>query len=145
MLRTVVRKLRQKMANKLLVNLCFALLLVVGIFAAGISRTDYSPLCRAISALLHYSLLAALLWMGAEAVNLYLTVVKLKTASSVQYLMLCVVVCWGMQMTGFCRHYSNYFLLFSRPSCRCCGNMPGFIFKRLRWNRIVSSKGVVSV
>lgn len=93
------------MANKLLVNLCLALLLVVAIFAGGISRTDYAPICRAVAALLHFSLLAALMWMGAEAVNLYLTVVQLKTASSGHYLVLCMGTCWGMvsyyQMTEF--------------------------------------------
>jgi hypothetical protein len=90
------RQLRQKMANKLLINLCLALLLVVVIFAAGISRVGYMPVCQAVAALLHFSLLAALMWMGAEAVHLYLTVVRLKVRSSRRYIGLCMAACWGI-------------------------------------------------
>ena len=126
------------MANKLLVNLCLALLLVVVIFAAGISRAGYAPVCQAIAALLHFSLLAALMWMGAEAVNLYLTVVRLKVASSRRYFGLCMATCWGKLRSKFCQYCTGDWVNYCfRTSCTCCGVVLWYLFKRLWRIKIV--------
>eukprot|EP00118_Oscarella_pearsei_P012353 m.90472 g.90472 ORF g.90472 m.90472 type:complete len:588 (+) comp36649_c0_seq1:86-1849(+) len=89
-------QLRKSMTNRLLVNLSVALFLLVVIFAGGISRTDYRPACQAVAGLLHFSLLSALMWMGAEAVNLYLTIVRIPSSQSRNFLIGALVTCWGL-------------------------------------------------
>ena len=92
---------RKSTTNQLLVNLSAALLLLVVVFAGGIARTDYQPACIAVATLLHFSLLAALMWMSAEAVNLYLAVVRVSNPRSRNFLVGSLAICWGKEETNY--------------------------------------------
>ena len=45
-------------------------------FVAGVDRTESYSGCILVAVLLHYLTLSSVSWMGVEAVNLYLLLVK---------------------------------------------------------------------
>ncbi|KAI8516421.1 hypothetical protein Bbelb_050020 [Branchiostoma belcheri] len=78
-----------------LINLCVALLAVLVIFLAGINRTASPIGCKVVAALLHYFLLAALMWMAVEAVNLYRAVVQVFDSVSGHFIIKAGAVAWA--------------------------------------------------
>ncbi|KAI8494032.1 hypothetical protein Bbelb_283790 [Branchiostoma belcheri] len=78
-----------------LINLCVALLATLVIFLAGINRTASPIGCKAVAALLHYFLLAALMWMAVEAVNLYRAVVQVFDHVSENFVIKAGAVAWA--------------------------------------------------
>ena len=59
------RKLRKREATKFHIQLCVALFCMLIIFVAGIDRTSVYGVCVAVSALIHYFTLVAVMLMGA--------------------------------------------------------------------------------
>ncbi|CAH1249412.1 ADGRL3 [Branchiostoma lanceolatum] len=64
-----------RIQKMVLINLCVTLLAILIIFLAGINQTGSPIGCTVVTALLHYFLLAALIWMAMEAINIYLAAV----------------------------------------------------------------------
>ncbi|KAI8516616.1 hypothetical protein Bbelb_051970 [Branchiostoma belcheri] len=83
-----------------LINLCVALLAILVIFLAGINRTAFPIGCKAVAALLHYFLLAALMWMAVEAVNLYRAVVQVFDSVSTNFVIQAGAVAWGFPLVA---------------------------------------------
>ncbi|KAI8516356.1 hypothetical protein Bbelb_049370 [Branchiostoma belcheri] len=77
------------------INLCVALLAVLVIFLTGINRTASPIACKAVAALLHYFLLAALMWMAVEADNLYRAVVQVFDHVSENFVIKAGAVAWA--------------------------------------------------
>ncbi|CAH1277275.1 ADGRL3 [Branchiostoma lanceolatum] len=82
-----------------LINLCVALLAILIIFLAGIDQTASPIGCTAVTALLHYFLLAALIWMAVEAVNIYLAAVMVfGHYVSESFIYKAAVTAWGLPL-----------------------------------------------
>ncbi|XP_019613587.1 PREDICTED: adhesion G-protein coupled receptor G7-like [Branchiostoma belcheri] len=81
-----------------LTNLCVALLAILVIFLAGINRTGSPIVCKVVAALLHYFLLAALMWMAVEAINVYRAVVQVFDSVSGHFLIKAGAVAWGFPL-----------------------------------------------
>ncbi|XP_019622126.1 PREDICTED: adhesion G-protein coupled receptor D1-like isoform X2 [Branchiostoma belcheri] len=82
-----------------LINLCVALLAILITFLAGIDRTASPIVCTAVAALLHYFLLAALMWMVVEAVMIFLaTVMVFGHYVSESFVYKAAVVAWGFPL-----------------------------------------------
>ncbi|KAI8493085.1 hypothetical protein Bbelb_290890 [Branchiostoma belcheri] len=77
------------------INLCVALLAALVIFLTGINRTASPIGCKVVAALLHYFLLAALMWMAVEAVNLYRAVVQVFDSVSENFVIKAGAVAWA--------------------------------------------------
>ncbi|XP_019626563.1 PREDICTED: adhesion G protein-coupled receptor L3-like [Branchiostoma belcheri] len=82
------------------INLCLALLAVLVIFLTGINRTASPIGCKVVAALLHYFLLAALMWMAVEAVNLYRAVVQVFDHVSENFVIKAGAVAWGFPLVA---------------------------------------------
>ncbi|CAH1277276.1 ADGRL3 [Branchiostoma lanceolatum] len=82
-----------------LINLCVALLAILIIFLAGIDQTASPIGCTTVTALLHYFLLAALVWMAVEAVNIYLAAVMVfGHYVSESFIYKAAVTAWGLPL-----------------------------------------------
>ncbi|XP_019620358.1 PREDICTED: adhesion G-protein coupled receptor G7-like [Branchiostoma belcheri] len=84
----------------ILINLCVALLATLVIFLAGINRTASPIGCKVVAALLHYFLLAALMWMAVEAVNVYRAVVHVFDYVSGNFIIKAGAVAWGLPLVA---------------------------------------------
>ncbi|XP_019613644.1 PREDICTED: adhesion G protein-coupled receptor L3-like [Branchiostoma belcheri] len=82
-----------------LINLCVALLAILITFLAGIDQTASPVGCTAVAALLHYFLLAALMWMAVEAVMIFLAAVMVfGHYVSESFVYKAAVVAWGFPL-----------------------------------------------
>ena len=88
------RKLRRREANKFRIQLCIALLCMLVIFVAGIDRTSVYGVCVAVSALIHYFTLVAVMWMGAEAVLMFRKVVIVFSQTTTKFITAVSLICW---------------------------------------------------
>ncbi|XP_071949529.1 adhesion G-protein coupled receptor G2-like [Antedon mediterranea] len=72
-----VKEIRQRMPQKIMINLCIALLLLDVVFVLGIDRPDTgSGSCIAVAVLLHYFLLVSISWTFVEAISMYFLIIK---------------------------------------------------------------------
>ncbi|XP_035660035.1 adhesion G protein-coupled receptor L3-like isoform X1 [Branchiostoma floridae] len=79
-----------------LINLCVALLAILVTFLAGINQTASPIGCTVAAAFLHFFLLAALIWMAMEAVNIYLaTVMVFDHYVTRNFIYKAAAVAWG--------------------------------------------------
>jgi len=70
-------------------------LFLVGIvFVCGIDRTSNYGGCVAVSALIHYFTLVAVMWMGAEAVLMFQKLVIVFFQITTKFLVAVSLVCW---------------------------------------------------
>ncbi|XP_035668965.1 adhesion G protein-coupled receptor L3-like [Branchiostoma floridae] len=84
-----------------LMNLCVALLAILVIFLVGINQTASPIGCTVVAALLHYFLLAALVWMAVEAVNIYRAVVLVFDHHvSETFIVKAAAVAWGLPLVA---------------------------------------------
>ena len=67
------------------------------VFVAGIDRTENRAGCITVGVLLHYLILVAWMWMGAEAVLLFQKLVIVFKKSTTIYIVVVSIVCWGKQ------------------------------------------------
>lgn len=91
------RKLRRDNPSKILINLSVALLGLNMLFLVNswFASFDSDELCIAVAAIQHYFLLAAFTWMGLEAINMYLALVKVFNAYVPSYILKCCALGWG--------------------------------------------------
>ncbi|KAI7801946.1 putative G-protein coupled receptor 112 [Triplophysa rosa] len=90
-------KLRRDNPSKILINLSVALLGLNMFFLVNswFASLDSDGLCIAVAAILHYFLLAAFTWMGLEAINMYLALVKVFNAYVPSYILKFCALGWG--------------------------------------------------
>ena len=82
------------------------------VFVAGIDRTENRAGCITVGVLLHYLILVAWMWMGAEAVLLFQKLVIVFKKSTTLYIVIVSVVCWGEQHKCNAHNHLNFF-----PAC----------------------------
>lgn len=94
---TRFRKLRRDYPSKILINLSAALLGLSMLFLLDSWLSSFSNygLCIATAASLHYFLLASFMWMGLEAVHMYLALVKVFNLYVPSYMLKLCAVGWG--------------------------------------------------
>ena len=88
------RKLRRRGATKFRIQLCIALLCMLVIFVTGIDRTSVYGVCVAVSALIHYFTLVAVMLMGAEAVLMFRKVVIVFSQTTTKFITAMSLICW---------------------------------------------------
>lgn len=91
------RKLRRDYPSKILINLSAALLGLSMLFLLDSWLSSFSnySLCIATAATLHYFMLASFTWMGLEAVQMYLALVKVFNIYVPSYILKFCAVGWG--------------------------------------------------
>ena len=90
----VYRKLRERDATKYHIQLCIALFCMLIVFVCGIDRTSVYGGCVAVSALIHYFTLVAVMWMGAEAVLMFQKLVIVFVRITTKFIIAVSLVCW---------------------------------------------------
>ncbi|XP_056140199.1 adhesion G-protein coupled receptor G2-like [Lampris incognitus] len=94
-------KLQKDIPSKLLIQLCFALLLLNLVFLMDAWLALYPEavgLCISTAWFLHYFLLASFTWMGLEAVHMYLALVKVFNTYISHYMLKFSLVGWGIPL-----------------------------------------------
>ncbi len=94
------RELRLRDNTKHNVQLCIAIFCMLVVFAAGIEQTEPYAGCVAVSVLIHYFSLVAVMWMGAEAALMFQKLVIIFGEITTSYMIVVSLICWGM----FCRY-----------------------------------------
>lgn len=91
------RKLRAKLAPKLLICLCISLMLLLITFLIGAEQTQNRPICQIVAILLQFFTLTTFSWMAVEAYNLYRCFVRIfkSNTSDTQFLYKSSLVVWG--------------------------------------------------
>ena len=92
----VFRTLRKSHAQHILMSLCVALALLLVVFIVGAFRLGGLPGCRAVAALLHYFVLAVVMWMGVEGYQMYLAFVQVYATYQRRFMLKVSVVAWGV-------------------------------------------------
>ena len=88
------RKLRERDATILHIQLCIALFCMMIVFVSGIDRTSVYGGCVLVSVLIHYFTLVAVMWMGAEAVLMFQKLVIVFVRITTRYIVAVSLVCW---------------------------------------------------
>lgn len=93
--------MRKDIPSKILIQLCFALLLLNLVFLVDAWLALYPDavgLCISTAWFLHYFLLAAFTWMGLEAVHMYVALVKVFNVNVSHYMLKFSLAGWGIPM-----------------------------------------------
>ncbi|XP_043563135.1 adhesion G-protein coupled receptor G2-like [Chiloscyllium plagiosum] len=93
----ILRKRQKEASIQIHVNLSAALFLLNVSFLTStvFSSKSTDELCKAIAALLHYSLLCSFTWMGIEAFHLYLMLIKVFNIYIRFYMLKLCLLGWG--------------------------------------------------
>ena len=109
------RSLRSKTPTRILICLSLTLLCLYFVFVVGVDQNDSSSGCMAVAVLLHYLTLSTVTWMGVEAINLYLLIIKVFNADVSHFMLTACLVAWGKwpgaTTKGCTLHYQNNFLI----------------------------------
>ena len=91
------RKLRRRLAPRLLICLSLSLVLMLGVFVGLVDRTEWELGCKVIASALQYLLLCTFFWMFCEGVNLYRNFVILfkKSHDETRVFIKMSVFAWG--------------------------------------------------
>ena len=65
------------------------------VFVAGIDKTSHRGGCITTGVLIHYFTLAAIMWMGAEALLMFQKLVIVFGTLTFQHFLLVSITCWG--------------------------------------------------
>ncbi|XP_030595973.1 adhesion G-protein coupled receptor G2 [Archocentrus centrarchus] len=100
----IFEKLRKDYPSKILINLSAALQGLTMLFLLNTWLSSFSNygLCIATAAVLHYFLLASFMWMGLEAVHMYLAFVKVFNTYIPSYILKFCVIGWGIPLVIVC-------------------------------------------
>lgn len=92
----LLRRLRSSRPRRILVHLCIALLCLYCTFLFGIDLAVNSKwACPMVGALIHYFLLSTILWMGVEALNIYLMLVRVFNMNIRHFVLKSALIAWG--------------------------------------------------
>ena len=89
------RRLRRTLPPKILIHLCFSLMLTLICFVAGADRTESLYVCRAFAISIHYFMLTTFLWMTVEAFNLYISFVVVMGSYISRFMLKAALYAWG--------------------------------------------------
>lgn len=94
------RKLRSGAVSHILISLCMALAASNLIFVVGMQPYTLSEIvaCKVVAVLLHYTLLASMMWMAIEAVHIYLAMVVVFRTYLSHFIIRCSVFAWGLPL-----------------------------------------------
>ncbi|XP_055370578.1 adhesion G-protein coupled receptor G4-like [Betta splendens] len=97
---TAFEKLRRDYPSQILINLSLALLGLNLVFLVNswLSSWGVYGLCVTAGSMLHYFLLASFTWMGLEAVNMYLALVKVFNVYVPSYILKFCILGWGFPL-----------------------------------------------
>ncbi|XP_038051051.1 uncharacterized protein LOC119724185 [Patiria miniata] len=95
---SAIRSLRALEASRILISFCFSLLLLYLVFLAGVENTSNRAGCITAAVLMHYFVLTSMAWMGVEAANLYLKLVKVFNSDVQHFMIKASIVAWGVPM-----------------------------------------------
>ncbi|XP_050412538.2 cadherin EGF LAG seven-pass G-type receptor 2 [Patella vulgata] len=97
---TLFKCLHGEKSGKILLNLCVAMLLMnlAFLFGSQSSTTYGDDICTAVAVMLHLFLLATLMWMLVEAVEMYQALVTVFNKYARFYMMKRCVVGWGVPL-----------------------------------------------
>ncbi|GCB76384.1 hypothetical protein scyTo_0015475 [Scyliorhinus torazame] len=92
------RKVKSDQITKIHMNLCAAIFLLNVNFLSNVwlSTVKNNGLCKTIAVCLHYSLLCTFTWMGIEAFQLYLMLIKVFNTYIKYYIQKLAVIGWGI-------------------------------------------------
>ncbi|KAJ8024354.1 Adhesion G-protein coupled receptor G4 [Holothuria leucospilota] len=90
------KKLREQVPQKIIVNLCFALLGLYICFLVGIDQRSLGTGCVIFGALIHYFCLASVAWMCVVATNMYLLFVRVFNADVTGFMWKAMLAAWGV-------------------------------------------------
>ena len=88
------RKFRERDVTIFHVELCIALFCLLIIFVCGIDKTAIYGACVAVSDLIHYFTLVAVMFMGAETVVMFQKLVLVFGSTSTKFLVTVSLICW---------------------------------------------------
>ena len=71
------------------------------VFVIGIDRTEHFGGCVTVSVLIHYFTLAAVMWMGAEALFMFQKIVLVFFQATTRYFVVLSIICWGRYLYIF--------------------------------------------
>ncbi|XP_078493252.1 uncharacterized protein LOC101242091 [Ciona intestinalis] len=103
-------KIKRDAPAKILVCLCVSLI-ALNLFYLSLTPAYYynSKSCVAVSVLLHYFLLSALTWMGLEALNMYIALIRVFNTYYRKYILKMSLVGWGVPLIivviALCLHF----------------------------------------
>ena len=94
------RKLRKKDASKYHIQLSLAMLFMLSVSLALVAlsvqgKTDPYGGCVMVSILVHYFILVAVMWMGAEALLMFQKLVIIFTRVTTKFMVYVSIICWS--------------------------------------------------
>ena len=112
-----IRKLREKKANQILICLCASLLgLYINFLVMvtldrerGTSEIPMVP-CYILAGLIHFFLIASVLWMGVEGYNMYILFVRVLNSYQPYFLRRACIIAWGKRKKGYLLGGSDHLL-----------------------------------
>ncbi|XP_063953513.1 adhesion G-protein coupled receptor G6-like isoform X3 [Lytechinus pictus] len=93
-----MKKLQSKQPQRILINLCVALLGLYLVFIIGIDRRYPTGGCVVVGFLIHFFLLSSVSWMLVEAINMYLLFVKVLNASVSRFMLKASLCSYGLPL-----------------------------------------------
>ena len=94
------RKIRQRDASKLHTQLSIAMFFMLLFVLVGLDRTETEAGCTVMSLFIQYFTLAAVFWMGAEAVLMYKKlIIVFGKKITVKYFVTVSLICWCKLLT----------------------------------------------
>ncbi|XP_038061125.1 uncharacterized protein LOC119731913 [Patiria miniata] len=93
-----IKSLREKTPSRILVCFSFSLLCLYLVFLVGIEQTSSRIGCIIVAVLMHYFTLSSMAWMGVEATNLYLKLVRVFNSNVEHFMVKASIAAWGMPM-----------------------------------------------
>eukprot|EP00057_Strongylocentrotus_purpuratus_P007693 XP_011662167.1 PREDICTED: EGF-like module-containing mucin-like hormone receptor-like 3 [Strongylocentrotus purpuratus] len=93
-----MKKLRSKQPQRILINLCFALLGLYLVFVVGIDRRYPTAGCVVVGFLIHFFLLSSMSWMLVEAINMYLLFVRVLNATVSHFMLKAALFAYGLPL-----------------------------------------------
>ncbi|KAJ8024663.1 Adhesion G-protein coupled receptor G4 [Holothuria leucospilota] len=93
-----VKKLREQVPQKIIINLCLALLGLYICFLSGIDQSSLGIGCVIFGALIHYFCVASVAWMCVVATNMYILFVRVFNADVTSFMWKAYLAAWGLPM-----------------------------------------------
>ena len=94
------RKIRQRDASKFHTQLSIAMFFMLLFVLVGLDRTETEAGCTVMSLFIQYFTLAAVFWMGAEAVLMYKKlIIVFGKKITVKYFVTVSLICWCKLLT----------------------------------------------
>ncbi|XP_071804379.1 uncharacterized protein [Asterias amurensis] len=94
----VFGNLRATRSRQILMQLCLALLCLYVVFLTGIDAVYHDVICMAVAAAIHYLVLASMFWMGVEARNMYLLLVRVFKGRESKFMSKACFFAWGVPL-----------------------------------------------